>query len=139
MSWRSLPQLPIRTRAAGFGRFRRTPLRTSERVYRTIAFDVLQHGKFTCHVLRELSNFCCLPGRAGGSPNGLGWVRYLLARLAACRQPSGSAVDNQHIGDPQRGSTLLYGWRRVGGGGGCPALVVLIQNSVLRLALFNDL
>ena len=50
---------------------RRTPLRTSERVYRTIAFDVLQHGKFTCHVLRELSNFCCLPGRAGGSPNGL--------------------------------------------------------------------
>ena len=50
---------------------RRTPLRTLERVYRTIAFDVLQHGKFTCHVLRELSNSCCLPGRAGGSPNGL--------------------------------------------------------------------
>src|ERR1035441_2492152 len=26
---------------------RRTPLRTSERIYRTITFDVLQHGKFT--------------------------------------------------------------------------------------------
>ena len=50
---------------------RRTSLRTSERGYRTIAFDILQHSKFTCHVLRELSNFCCLPGRAGGSPNGL--------------------------------------------------------------------
>src|ERR1035437_5215147 len=51
---------------------RRTLPRTSERVYRTLAFDVLHHGKFTSHVLRELSNFCCLPGRAGGSPNGLG-------------------------------------------------------------------
>src|ERR1035437_5398276 len=50
---------------------RRTLPRTSERVYRTLAFDVLHHGKFTSHVLRELSNFCCLPGRAGGSPNGL--------------------------------------------------------------------
>src|SRR5208283_1552988 len=53
---------------------RRTLLRTSGRVYRTLAFDVLHHGKFTSQVLRELSNFCCLPGRAGGSPNGLGVV-----------------------------------------------------------------
>ena len=50
---------------------RKTLLRTSGRVYRALAFDALHHGKFTCHVLRELSNFCCLPGRAGGSPNGL--------------------------------------------------------------------
>src|ERR1035441_1005596 len=56
---------------------RRTLPRTSERVYRTLAFDVLHHGKFTSHVLRELANFCCLPGRAGGSPNGLGrWNPY---------------------------------------------------------------
>jgi hypothetical protein len=48
-----------------------TPLGTSESVYRTIAFAVLQHGKLTCNVLRELSNFHCLPGRAGGSPTGL--------------------------------------------------------------------
>jgi hypothetical protein len=50
---------------------RRTLLRTSGRVYRTLAFDVLHHGKVKSQVLRELSNFCCLPGRAGGSPNGL--------------------------------------------------------------------
>ena len=50
---------------------RRTLLRTSGGDCRTLAFDVLHHGEFTSQVLRELSNFCCLPGRAGGSPNGL--------------------------------------------------------------------
>src|ERR1017187_5558942 len=53
---------------------RKTLLRTSGRVYRTLAFDALHHGKFACHMLRELSNFCCLPGRAGGSSNGLAGV-----------------------------------------------------------------
>src|SRR5271157_1915175 len=55
---------------------RRTLLRTSGCVYRTLAFDVLNEGKFTPQVLRELSNFCCLPGRAGGSPNGLASLHY---------------------------------------------------------------
>jgi len=63
-------------------KFRGTLLRTSVRVYRTLAFDVLHHGKFTPRVLRELSNFCCLPGRAGGSPNGL-VHRVLLGDVVA--------------------------------------------------------
>src|ERR1019366_3709157 len=66
---------------------RRTLPRTSERVYRTLAFDVLHHGKFTSHVLRELSNFCCLPGRAGGSPNGLDIGAEQSARLTPPLSP----------------------------------------------------
>jgi hypothetical protein len=50
---------------------RRTLPRTSGRVHRPLAFAALHHGRFPCHVLRELSNFCCLPGRAGGSPKEL--------------------------------------------------------------------
>ena len=37
-----------------------------------LAFEDRQHGEFATHVLQDLSNFGCLPGRAGGSPNGLG-------------------------------------------------------------------
>ena len=71
---------------------RKTLLRKSGRVYRTLAFYVLHHGKFACHVLQELSNFYCLPGRAGGSPNGLGPMhpgslgeQYNVCGKAGCR------------------------------------------------------
>src|ERR1035438_3518934 len=36
------------------------------------------------HILRELSNFCCLPGRAGGSPV----VLATIARRMICRPVS---------------------------------------------------
>jgi hypothetical protein len=59
----------------------KTLLRKSGRVYRPLAFDALHHVKFACHVLRDLSNFYCLPGRAGGSPNRLDGMPFMILKL----------------------------------------------------------
>ena len=83
---------------------RKTLLRTSGRVYRALAFDALHHGKFTCHVLRELSNFCCLPVRAGGSPNGLDQLFLDLCRkgIYSRSPPKNNCPSNLEMmhGDP---------------------------------------
>jgi hypothetical protein len=89
---------------------RRTLPRTSERVYRTLAFDVLHHGKFTSHVLRELSNFCCLPGRAGGSPNGLAYAynhtKRLLPSDTSTKEHREVVILSGHFSAP----LLSYNW-----------------------------
>jgi hypothetical protein len=37
------------------------------------------------NILPELSNFCCLPGRAGGSPYGLGATTLAVAKTSKSR------------------------------------------------------
>jgi len=81
-------------------KIRRTQLRTSERVYWAIAFDVLQHGRFACQVLREMSNFCCLPGRAGGSPNGL--VARAISQAQSPQYTSDQALRNRQSPAPRQ-------------------------------------
>src|SRR5271157_3934458 len=53
------------------------PLRTSRPDRRLVCEEKL---------LPELSNFCCLPGKAGGSPYGLGVYTLKMAKLTRGRR-----------------------------------------------------
>jgi len=92
-------------------KLRRTLLRRSRRVYRTIAFGVLNHGEVKSQVLRELSNFCCLPGKDGGSPNGLGDDFASRLRHNPPMSLSGKCVIRSHYKPPSRGESADFGAR----------------------------
>ena len=68
-----------------------------------------------------MSNFCCLPGRAGGSPHGvvapasIRWIRYNFAErergLAVGLYMTGTKIGPAIAVPLAAWLTMLYGWR----------------------------